>query len=219
MWTLLGMRDEPPDADAVRFNALWAAYAGRVLAYATRHVGPDDAQEVVSETFLVAWRRLADVPGHSLPWLLVVARNTVANHRRSSYRGAVLQGELARLQHAAAPGAGADVTATERALALSRLAALAPREREALLLVSWDGLDPAEAAEVAGCTVAAFHVRLHRARQRLQSPTGPGVDEEPERVTASSRSAPSGTASTELESRFTSRSAAPLALTTSRTSR
>ena len=52
------MRDEPPGADAVRFNALWEAYAGRVLAYATRHVGPDDAQEVVAETFLIAWHWL-----------------------------------------------------------------------------------------------------------------------------------------------------------------
>jgi RNA polymerase sigma factor (sigma-70 family) len=179
------MRDEQPDAGAVRFNALWEAHAGRVLAYATRHVGPDDAQEVVSETFLIAWRRLADVPGHSLPWLLVVARNTVANHRRSHYRGSVVQSELARLQQAAGPGTGADVTATERALALSRLAALTPKEREALLLVSWDGLDPAEAARVAGCTVAAFHVRLHRARRRLQSPAEPGRDDEPDRPTRS----------------------------------
>ena len=184
------MRDERPGADAVRFNALWEAYAGRVLAYATRHVGPDDAQEVVAETFLVAWRRLADVPGHSLPWLLVVARNTVANHRRSGYRGAAVQSELARLERAAGPGTGADVTATERALALSRLAALTPKEREALLLVSWDGLEPTEAADVAGCTVAAFHVRLHRARRRLQSAVDPGVDDEPAPAGASPRPDP-----------------------------
>ena len=206
------MRDEQPDADAVRFNALWEAYAGRVLAYATRHVGPDDAQEVVSETFLIAWRRLADVPGHPLPWLLVVARNTVANHRRSSYRGAALQGELARLQQAAGPGTGADVTATERALALSRLAALTAKEREALLLVSWDGLEPAEAAEVAGCTVAALHVRLHRARKRLRSPVGPAADDESGHATASSRPGPSVPSPV-------SRSAAQPALTTPRTPR
>ncbi|MPR00389.1 sigma-70 family RNA polymerase sigma factor [Modestobacter sp. I12A-02628] len=162
------MRDQPPDDGAVRFTALWEAHAGRVLAYATRHVGAHDAQEVVAETFLVAWRRLADVPGQPLPWLLVVARNTVANHRRSSHRGAVLQGELARLQETAA-GAGADVTATDRAAALARLAALSAKEREALLLVNWDGLSPSDAAQVAGCSVSAFHVRLHRARRRLQS--------------------------------------------------
>ena len=210
------MRDDQPDADAVRFNALWEAYAGRVLAYATRHVGPHDAQEVVSETFLVAWRRLADVPGHPLPWLLVVARNTVANHRRSSYRGAVLHGELARLQHAAGPGAGADVTATERALALSRLAALTAKEREALLLVSWDGLEPTEAAQVAGCTVTAFHVRLHRARKRLQSSTDHGRDDEPDRTTTSSRTA---AAAGPTGPRATSRHTSPLSPPTPRTLR
>jgi RNA polymerase sigma factor (sigma-70 family) len=208
------MRDEPPGADAVRFNALWEAYAGRVLAYATRHVGPDDAQEVVAETFLIAWRRLADVPGHALPWLLVVARNTVANHRRSSYRGAVVQGELARLQHAAGPGTGADVTATERALALARLAALTPKEREALLLVSWDGLRPAEAAEVAGCSVTALQVRLHRARRRLQAPVDPGPDDGPCRTATPSRPAPPATGL-----RSPAPPPSPLSLTTPRTSR
>lgn len=162
------MTPTPPGADTARFNALWKAYAGRVLAYAIRHVGPDDAQEIVSETFLVAWRRLVDVPGQPLPWLLVVARNTAANHRRSIYRGTIVHSELARLQRAAGEAVGADVTATERALALSRLAALSSTEREALLLVSWDGLKPAQAAQVAGCSVATFQVRLHRARRRLQ---------------------------------------------------
>jgi RNA polymerase sigma factor (sigma-70 family) len=158
-----------PDLDAVRFTALWEAHAGRVLAYARRHVGPDDAHEVVSETFLVAWRRLADVPGTALPWLLVVARNTVANHRRSGYRRALLDGELARLQEVAAPETAAEVTAAERAAALARLAALTPTEREALLLIAWDGLTPAEAAQVADCSVSAFHVRLFRARRRLRA--------------------------------------------------
>ena len=63
------------------------------MVYPLRHVDPDTAQEVLSETFLVAWRRLSEVRGNALPWLLVVARNTIANHRRSGYRRAVLQNE------------------------------------------------------------------------------------------------------------------------------
>ena len=168
------MRDpRPPDAgaDAVRFNALWLAHSDRVLAYATRHVGADVAQEVVAETFLVAWRRLAELPGQELPWLLVVARNTVANHRRSTYRRALLQDELAHLQQAAAPAQAAEVTATDRAQVLTALAELSHKEREALLLVAWDGLNPSDAARVAGCSVSAFHVRLFRARRRLRDIT------------------------------------------------
>jgi RNA polymerase sigma factor (sigma-70 family) len=179
--TLLSVRDEDPDGDAVRFTALWEEHADRVLAYARRHVPPEDAQEIVAETFLVAWRRLADVPGTALPWLLVVARNTISNHRRSGYRHALIDGELARLEVVAASTVAAEVTASERAAALTRLAALSVPEREALLLVAWDGLTPSQAAQVAGCSVSAFHVRLFRARRRLKA----GEDAETSEVHAS----------------------------------
>ena len=156
-------------AEASRFTALWEANAARVLAYAARHSDPDTAQEIVAETFLVAWRRLQDVPGDPLPWLLVVARNTLANHRRSGYRRAVLKTELMQLERLAEPAAAADVTVVERGHLLAALAALGADEREALLLTAWDGLSGAQAARVAGCTLAAFHVRRHRARRRLRS--------------------------------------------------
>lgn len=158
----------PPESDATRFTALWESYAERVLAYALRHTDRDLAQEVVSETFLVAWRRLADIPGDPLPWLLVVARNTVKNHRRSGYRQALMQDEVMRLHQLSAATPGVDDVVTERAAVLAALAALTSKEREALLLVSWDGLSAADAARVAGCSVPTFQVRLFRARRRLQ---------------------------------------------------
>ena len=54
--------EQPPPSGEERFTALWDAYAGRVFAYTCRHVDHHSAQEVVSETFLVAWRRLDEVP-------------------------------------------------------------------------------------------------------------------------------------------------------------
>ncbi len=178
--TLLSVRDKQPDGDAIRFTALWEQHADRVLTYARRHVPPEDAQEVVAETFLVAWRRLVDVPGAALPWLLVVARNTIANQRRSGYRRALVDEELARLEAVAASTVAAEVTAAERTAALTRLAALSGTEREALLLVAWDGLTPGQAAQVAGCSVSAFHLRLFRARRRLKA----AEDEEARHVCA-----------------------------------
>ncbi|MGY2065269.1 RNA polymerase sigma factor [Blastococcus sp. SYSU DS0619] len=170
------MRPEPPGEragpEASRFTALWEQYSSRVMAYALRHVDRDTAQEVVAETFLVAWRRLGDVPGDAMPWLLVVARNTLANQRRSGYRRAVLQGELERLQRVAEPAPSAEVPAVERAAVLAALTTLTAVEREALLLVAWDGLTAAQAARVAGCSTSAFSVRLFRARRRLQSAAG-----------------------------------------------
>ena len=55
----------------------------------------------------------------------------------------------------------------------SALAALTEHEREALLLVAWDELSATDAARVAGCSAAAFRVRLHRARQRVADQLGP----------------------------------------------
>ncbi|WP_051275073.1 RNA polymerase sigma factor [Cellulomonas sp. URHD0024] len=176
-------QDSPPggsDTGAEHFQGLWSAHAPRIHAYAMRHVDPDTAQEVVSETFLVAWRRLAEVPGEALPWLIVVARNTIANARRSHVRQRVLHDELARLASVSpAPAPGAETLAIERTTMLRGLAALSPRDREALLLVTWDGLTPAQAATVHGVSVATFQVRLHRARRRLAGLVEPPPDEPP----------------------------------------
>ncbi|MEV2237256.1 RNA polymerase sigma factor [Micromonospora sp. NPDC049891] len=170
-------RDDSAKQQEQRLVTLWTEYAPRVMAYALRHVDPDTAQEVVSETFLVAWRRLARVPDDPLPWLLVVARNTIANLRRSAHRQSRVAVELERFRHVAEPATAADVLATERAEVLTRLAALTPTEREAVLLVAWDGLTPRQAARVAGCSVPTFHVRLSRARRRLD--TDPPVRADP----------------------------------------
>ncbi len=167
------MREEshgsPPPGDRERFTSLWDTHAGRVFAYACRHVDHHTAQEVVSETFLVAWRRLSDVPDPALPWLLVVARNTMNNGRRTVRRHDALAAEMARVERMAAPAPGTDVTATDRAEVLEVLATLTTVEREALLLTAWDGLSATEAARVAGCSVPAMHVRLFRARRRLRT--------------------------------------------------
>jgi len=66
-----------------RFDLLYHAYSGRVLGYAIhRGMSIDEAEDVVAETFLVCWRRLDDMPREPLPWLLGVARKTLANRRR-----------------------------------------------------------------------------------------------------------------------------------------
>lgn len=188
-------------SDAERLGALWECYAHRVQAYAMRHVDPDTAAEVVSETFLIAWRRLADVPGDPMPWLLVVARNTIRNADRSRYRRRLLEDELSRLAEVAGGSEpGAEVLAVERTTLLRGLADLAPKEREALLLVTWDGLTTADAADVAGCSPSAFAMRLQRARRRLAAsiadddeptPSGSARPGEPLRTRAAAR-APCG---------------------------
>lgn len=156
----------PQPLDEPAFAALYRSLARRVFAYALRHSDDSTAQDVVSETFLIAWRRRAELPDDPLPWLLVVARNTLSNRRRREQHQDRLARSVGRLEQVASAGADHDVI--ERQVVLAALAELSAFEREALLLVAWDGLTNSAAAQVAGCSVRAFEVRLSRARARLR---------------------------------------------------
>lgn len=151
-----------------QLSALFRQHAPRVRAYARRHVEPSQCDDVVSETFLVAWRRPEQVPDEPLPWLLVVARNVIANQRRTARRADQVWFAAVR-QGWTSTAPSADEAVHERDSVLRALEQCTRAEREALLLTAWDGLPPAEAAAVAGCSVRAFTVRLHRARARLRA--------------------------------------------------
>jgi RNA polymerase sigma factor (sigma-70 family) len=154
-----------PDHD--RFTAMFDELAPRVFAYARRHCDAAGAQDVVSDTFMVAWRKHGELPPEPLPWLLVVARNTISSRRRRERRQGALVDSLAGIERLAGPAVGADQSVVERDALISALGELTDLEREAVLLVAWDGLTNTEAARVAGCSQRAFEVRLSRARARL----------------------------------------------------
>ena len=150
------------------FTGLYNRYYQRVLRYALQHVDPGVAEDVASETFLIAWRRLAEVPPVPLPWLLAVARNLLRQQFGHARRRRRLADHIAALtseRDLIAWDAGEHVV--ERAAALEALAALPADDVETLTLVTWHGLSAAEAAAVVGCSPRAFTVRLHRARKRL----------------------------------------------------
>ncbi|WP_232667290.1 RNA polymerase sigma factor [Pseudonocardia sp. TRM90224] len=170
-----------PDADSERFTRLYRDHYDRVHAYALRRAPSDVAREAVDETFLIAWRKLPDLPPNALPWLLVVARNAIIGRTESGRRGDVLVQELQRIRSIAV---SADVSeaVVERAVVLEALATLSESDRDALMLTVWDGLSASDAGRVVGCSTTAFAVRLHRARRRLRDalaridaadPTGP----------------------------------------------
>jgi len=151
-----------------RFQALYEAHAGAVLSYARRRAARADADDVLAEVFLVAWRRLDEVPSaRARVWLLGVARRALANQRRgSTRRGALrerLEGHVPAIA-AVEPFPTAGQTRLGRALA-----SLSESDRELLLLLAWEGLTNEEAAGVLGIGPRALRVRLHRARKRLAS--------------------------------------------------
>ncbi len=151
-----------------RFTELYDEHYRPVLRYALQHADPEYAEDVASETFLIAWRRLADVPEPPLPWLLGVARNLLRQQFGRARRRRRLADQISALTTEAdlyAWDTGEHVV--ERAAALDAFGSLRGADVEALTLVTWLGLDAAEAAAVVGCSTHAFTARLHRARKRL----------------------------------------------------
>jgi RNA polymerase sigma-70 factor, ECF subfamily len=162
-------RSRPTSGRTPQFEAIFNACHSRVLGYAIRRTSDRAAaEEAVSETFLIAWRRFDAVPADALPWLLGVARKVLANQRRAAGRRTP-DGPIVPLDAVADPdprASVADLVADREAFAAA-FASLSPGDREVLALVNWDGLEPREAAKVLDCTPATFYLRLHRARRRL----------------------------------------------------
>lgn len=152
-----------------RFEAVYDAHLGAVVAYARRRADPGSAEDAVAEVFLTAWRRVADMPIEPLPWLLSIARKTLANQARGDRRRSSLEHRLAaeRPEFAAAPAL--ENLDEDLAAALRRLPS---DDRELLCLLAWEQLTRVEAAHALGCNPATLRLRLHRARRRLARELG-----------------------------------------------
>jgi RNA polymerase sigma factor (sigma-70 family) len=121
--------------------------------------------DVVAETYVVAWRRIEVVPAAddaALSWLCGVARLTLANLQRSHRRAAALAERLS--VHFRHPGV-ADASA--RSLSVEAWQSLSEQDQLLLQLVAWHGADLSEVAELLRCSPAAAATRLSRARARL----------------------------------------------------
>ena len=159
-----------PDRDAAAwFEELFEAHYGDLMRYATRRVGADAASDIVSSTFLVAWRRRGDVPQDAPRlWLYAIARKVIGNELRARRRRERLDGRARQQPDAVATTAPDHAgPVTERLHVHQALAALSPRDQEVLRLTEWEGLDLTEVATALECTRTAAKVRLHRARRRF----------------------------------------------------
>ncbi|MCR6492306.1 RNA polymerase sigma factor [Cellulomonas sp. P24] len=156
-----------------QFEAMFSELYPVVLGYAARRTQWHVAEDVAAQVFLVAWHRLDMVPDddeHRKAWILVVARNVLANSQRTRLRSARLDVRLRAGLAAGVPVVEldpADVVA-ERLVAGAAMRRLSPRDQEILQLAAWDGLDLDALATVLGCSVGAAAMRLHRARTRLE---------------------------------------------------
>jgi RNA polymerase sigma factor (sigma-70 family) len=151
-----------------QFRAVYEENRPRVIAYALRRTrSPEDAADIVAETFTIAWRRLEDVPRGEVAilWLYATARRVLANHGRRVRRRNELVGRIGA--ELAAGLARVEPPDEESVVARAALSRLGEDDRELLMLVGWEGLGAAQLACVLGCSEVAARIRLHRARSRL----------------------------------------------------
>lgn len=155
-----------------KFRRLFHFHYRSLLTYAVRRTSQRvDAEDVVAEAMVVAWRRIDEVPEDDHEqrlWLYAVARRTLANHHRGNKRAERLPQRLIVLTGDAP---AADVTiedAVDVELGLWALQQLSDDDQELVRLALWEELSRADIAQVIGTSVPNVAVRLHRARERLR---------------------------------------------------
>ena len=150
--------------EEARLEALFCDHFSAVRSYARRRAPESMVDDVVAETFFVAWRRIDDLPNDVRPWLLGVARKTLSTQLRAARRRTSLVEKLKTSERADAAFSQVDGSDTEL---IDSLKSLSPTDQEVLALAVWEELKPREAATVLGVSPAWYRVRLHRAKRRL----------------------------------------------------
>lgn len=156
-------------SDEDRFQDLYASTQSDLLAYVMRRAAtPQDAADIIAETYLVAWQGLDKLPDgdRARLWLFGVARNlllkSARQHRVRDALSERLGRELRALSDSQPPSS--DPRLLQLQTALDALQAL---DREILMLTAWEQLSPREIATVLNTSANTVRVRLHRARTRL----------------------------------------------------
>ncbi len=152
-----------------QYQRLFDRHHREVYAYCRRRTDADTAADAAAETFLVAWRRLEDLPegDAALGWLYAVARRVLANEFRRTKRSRGLFTRL--LRDAPAPGPTPEVVVVQQewyAEVHAALAQLRTEDRELLRLALWEDAPHAEIAAAVGCSTQAVTQRIYRATRR-----------------------------------------------------
>lgn len=170
---ILFSRHEPE-----HFTVLFRRHAPHIQRYVVRRLGPDAADDIVAETFLLAFRqrdRYDPARADARPWLYGIATNLIGRHRRAEIR---LYRALARTGADPVTESFTDrvddrVSAGHASRQLAAALARLPAEsRDTLLLAAWSGLSYEEIATALGVPVGTVRSRLSRARGKLRHALG-----------------------------------------------
>ena len=182
----------PPLSSSDRLEDLVDQTGGEIYAYLARRVStPDDAEEVLNDVFLVAWRRIDRMPpaaAEARLWLYGVAANVLRNQQRAARRRSALVRLL--MNDPVARARELPVQPDERVR--DAIDALPSELAELVRLHHWEGFALAEIATVLGIPAPTVRTRYRAARRRLRAHLGAekeGAEGPPaaEAVTSSSR--------------------------------
>ncbi len=164
-------------AEPEAFSEIFERHVRPIGGYVRRRVGADAVDDALSETFLVAFRRRASFDlavDSALPWLLGIATRVVKSHRaaearqwRSFEASAGAAEHIAPVHDVSDERLDADTALTALA---PRIAALAARDRDTLLLYAWADLTYEQIGEALGVPVGTVRSRLNRVRRKLAPP-------------------------------------------------
>ncbi len=171
---VIGCSGDEPGAFAVLFDR----HAPAIYRYAAQRMGDDRAEDIMSETFLVAFEKRAAYDlaiENARPWLLGIATRLMRKHSRLEARA--WKGMVADVAASLAPdmieqaGARLDAARLTRRLA-SALRGLSASDRDTLLLYAWGDLDYAGIAAALDVPIGTVRSRLNRARRLLRHAAG-----------------------------------------------
>jgi RNA polymerase sigma-70 factor (ECF subfamily) len=146
-----------------RFQQVYVEHADAVFTFVSRRLASGDAEDLVADVFVVAWRRREQLPADPRGGLFGVARRLLSNSRRGEVRSAALFERLSR-----EPVSAANTDEVEsRVSILSALETLDADDRDLLELLAWDGPTREQLAAVFGVNRGTIAVRIHRARRKL----------------------------------------------------
>jgi RNA polymerase sigma-70 factor (ECF subfamily) len=156
-------------ANDAEFRRFFDEHFVEVRSYCLRRLPVADANDAVSEVFLVAWRRRDVAPAEVRPWLFAIARNVVRNSGRSSVRASRLieRVRVEPVRSQLGPEVQVVRNAEDEALFVA-VQSLPEKYAEVLRLWAWEWLTAPQIAVVVGCSVSAAEKRLTRALRRMR---------------------------------------------------
>lgn len=161
--------EDSPEFRRERFRILYNDLYDDLWRYVQRRsINTEEARDTLSEVFLVAWRRLEDIPAgkEARLWLFGVARNLVKTSWRKRKRSGDL---LVRIGSEMSTRGTTDEELDNSGVLkiVKALQFLSENDQEILRLLAWENLSHKEISVVLGCSENAVAIRIRRARVRL----------------------------------------------------